>query len=360
MTIPINQYCKNTHEYNKDITKHTAAVYAQLCAEREKLKQEGVLSSDSSNPLFIPFSMFGKGVAITSKLLGKAIEKMLMTLLTPQGMGMLGTILGVTFTAKAMVKFTSKILTNFKSSMNGEIGDMIIDSVSRMIDDGFSEILSNIVVVIGAFVGEAIMGLAYLGAESILFMIEAASTYGNVLMLVQLIAMVLGMMMDEWDPCSLKDQKLDASSLQMFVTGFNDGFQQYAMASYASVNTTGTTPVIMNTWPVEYTADRFLLYGMYDDLTNPKTGQTYKDLQNTFIMQYIRSLKFNSLGQEIDWPKKGDGNALTHESFDYFVGELSLWEANYNTVVANWIYKHWPIIVMILILILIFIFLVIK
>ena len=118
------------------------------------------------------------------------------------------------------------------------------------------------------------------------------------------------------------------------------------MAAVGAMQTSYGQIYYIDIWPIEYYAEKCIL---------PKYKQKeYDALTTLYVGRYLNALEYNSDGEPISWPT-GDGTVVTNDHLSRASRTVSLAAADQNSVVANWLSKYWPILILILILIIVFV-----
>ena len=151
-----------------------------------------------------------------------------------------------------------------------------------------------------------------------------------------IILMIISSIMDSWDPCGF-DTQINSSAVSKFSNLFDNVFMEKILSiSY-----------YVPEWPLEYYADSIITSSYVD-----KTEYNKKIIKYTTL--YLSNLATNSDGIIVCTPPPQ--SLITMSDFDKLENQLMLLLADNNTVVENWFYRFWPLILFIVILIFIFIF----
>ena len=151
-----------------------------------------------------------------------------------------------------------------------------------------------------------------------------------------MILMLISTIMDSWDPCGF-DTEINSAAVSKFSNLFDTVFMEKILSiSYY-------TPE----WPSEYYADSIITSSYVD-----KTEYNKKIIKYSTL--YLSNLATNSNGIIVCTPPPQ--SLITMSDFDKLENQLMLLLADNNTVVENWFYRFWPLILFIVILIFIFIF----
>lgn len=321
-TISKSEYCADPSKANqaKLGDPNVIKYYNSICAAQKELSKK-----TDTNSL--------------SKAIPQALGQFVMGLV--EQLPLLGLIYGVSIPVKVGYQIALKTLEKGMSLATKEGTELLIR-------EGIETGAINIAALITTFTSEAFLsifgGLSF-AAKGVLelasFMVELI----DVLTWPLLILQITGMIFDAWDPCHLNDQ-LDAKYLQQLGTQFNEGFRKTAMAAVGAMQTSYGQIYYIDIWPIEYYAEKCIL---------PKYKQKeYDALTTLYVGRYLNALEYNSDGEPISWPT-GDGTVVTNDHLSRASRTVSLAAADQNSVVANWLSKYWPILILILILIIVFV-----
>jgi hypothetical protein len=345
-----NEWCKNPTEYEKgaqQLSKTTLFFWTQQC---NAIKAANSIESHFHFPPDL------------AKKIGESALQMVEALLTPEGLAMIGGIMGINFAAQQVFNiavkqglakyFSDYLLKNgiglvedgivsFASANSGTI----LTGILRMGIDEAIEIGVSKLLLTGVFyaVSGLMKALSFV-AEEILPVV------GEILMALQIFSMVF----DAWDPCHLNDQ-LTAKVITQMNSTFDDVFRKTMLGSLDSL-TDGWGNIYYNdVWPIEFYAENGFFAQEKGD------GDYYDTLTSTLCAMYLETMVFNSNGERICIPvdpKAGSG--LTRDHLFEIDSNLARMFAADNQVVANWIQRWWPMILFFLLilfaLLLIFIF----
>lgn len=298
--------------------------------------------------------------------IGQAIISLLESLQTPEGIAMFGLIIGVNV---AISKTFSKILPSLaKEGLTKWMEQELLDNGVKIVEDGIAKATTaNISTIFTSFIrrgldnfiGEGIRTGGFYAASELLSGLEdVLPVIGELIELVQFI----GMAFDMWDPCHLNEQ-LDASTLMTMNSTFGQVYRKTAMGAFDSVTDAYDNTYYNDIWPIEMYAELSFLGKIKSDcfFTHNNTiiqTLSYDNLQSILMAYYLDNLTFNSVGERICIPV--GGSALTRNDLLKIDNKISEFLSDGNTVVANWLKKYLPIILLIMvilfIIILIFIF----
>jgi len=329
MTTVVNpdDYCNDPSKYVKILKDNTIKSWDQFCDAKKasKDKNTGVTSIED----------IGKAVP-------GAILKMIQSMLTPEGLGILGLYFGVNLAVKAIY---SRMVETIALNISKELSK----AGAKMIADGLSEAAVNMSTIFVSmiekfFFEELAIGGLYackLFLTAIGWFGEYAIPFiGDAMLLFQL----LGMIFDGWDPCNLSFQ-LDNKVISEFNNNFDKVFRENILRPLTSVTDAYGNVYFFDLWPIEFYADNSFLVNDKPDVYGPMLA--------TFMTKWLCSQRTNSYGQPIAWPK--GGKLIDNSVFAQFERSAVLDFTNNNKVVANWAIRFMPIILLIIFFILLFI-----
>lgn len=330
--ISPQKYCKDPSKYKNDpaITPQTRRFYSQYCKTLKKIESEKQVDHKA-----------------IGQAQGDALLNMMEMFISPQSLAIIAAGGGFVFTYKTI---RSGVVNWIKKG----VSDDILQAAEEMAAEGADEGAINSAIMLDGMWGEMAIGdldaaggaLRYTAAA----LFEGMDMLGSILSVVMVAAMVvqmIGMILDGWDPCHLKDQ-LNAATLRQVTTNFNTTFRDNVLAQVETVRNSYGTVMLSTLWPIEYYADRSILIAEKEDY--------YKPIRLKFYIQYINTLKYNSNGQLIDWDYDKSNNRIIQNS-DLSVLETNVLKmlGNDNTVVENWIYRFWPLIILAILIIVVII-----
>jgi hypothetical protein len=331
--VSIQDYCDDPTKYVKILPDNTIKYWDQYCSVR---KAAGILKDSSIEEL---------GKAVPQALLG-----MLEGMLTPESMGMIAGVIGLNIASKSIFKsIVNKIAANFSEEMVEAMSEIIVEEGASIAAVNASALLTSVLdnamtETIGD-VGYYSLGVLFKGMEGLADIIPIL---GQIMMLFQ----VLGMIFDSWDPCNLNDE-LNSETIYLFNNNFNIVFRENMLVAVNSFTDPYGNVYFVDSWPIDFYADRGILITQKEDYYSP--------LRMKYMTRWLNSRDFNSNNQPIYWPKGGvqaDNNTL--DKINKINKNLSITISDGNTIVANWIYKVFPIIILVIIIIIILIFYLIK
>uniref|UniRef100_A0A6C0ELV1 Uncharacterized protein n=1 Tax=viral metagenome TaxID=1070528 RepID=A0A6C0ELV1_9ZZZZ len=334
-TISPDQYCKNPQEYANfpGLTEQTKKYWAQYCKLKKQISNQPMPSH--------------KDLAQGTEA---AFKGMIEGLLSPSALEFIGILKGTTILYKTAKEAAGKMIRDGLSKDT-------LEAAENFIQEGGDEAVANATAVTSemindiAFVDiEVALAAGYDTSDMVLAsLFKFFDMIGDIFeaaMIVQLIGMVL----DAWDPCDL-DSQLDNEQLAIFSQTFNDQFRIAVLGQIGATRDSYGTTVLNGVWPVEYYPDQTIL--------QPYKKEYYKKVGTQLMLNYLNNLQFNSCGQPIPKTRGGSGKVFSNDTITNFDKNTLIYFSDNNTVVANWLYKWWPILAGVII-VLIVLFLVIK
>ena len=328
--VSIQEYCNNPTKYVKILPDNTIKYWDQYCSAR---KAAGINKDSSIEEL--------------AKAAPQALLRLLEGMLTPESMGMIAGFIGLNIASKPIFNsIVNKMVTKFPEEMAEAMSEMITEEGASAAAVNASALLTimldNAIVKTAGDAGVYALGVLLKGMEALADIIPVL---GEIMMLFQVISMIF----DAWDPCNLKDQ-LNSETIYLFNNNFNIVFRENMLVAVNSFTDPYGNVYFVDSWPVDFYADRGVLSTQKEDYYSP--------LRMKYMTRWLNSRDFNSNNQPIYWPKGGvqaDNNTL-----DKISKNLSITISDGNSIVANWIYKFFPIIIFVIIIIIILIFYLIK
>jgi len=283
-----------------------------------------------------------------------AVCQMILSMMTPPGIVIMGGIVGGPIMYKAVKSWIGQII---KDGLSKEA----IEVAEKFIEKGGTKYIANSCMLADDFIRNAAyatvdvaeeagyeggrLAVAYL-FKSAEMLAELVDVVGIVMMLLQMV----GMVFDAWDPCNL-DVQLDAEQLAIYTHQFDSVFRSTVLSSVgSSADSYGqvTTP---GNWPIEYYAEDTALRNLKKEYYDP--------LQLQLTLEYVDSLEFNSDGlpisRGVDAP-----SLISKEHLSNIESQLLTAIGGGNTVVENWLYRWWPLVLGIAILLVVILFLIRK
>lgn len=314
MSINIDAYCLNPIQYQKTLLKSEIEYYDKICALRKQISDKDQKIIDIIN---LPVVM-------------------IQSMLSPEGLKMMGLFMGIDLVSKSAYKS----LLNFLSK---GLSQELIDEIAVRAGSEAGSLVSS--AIITSVVADSVVEAS--AASIAISVMSMAAEVIDVAAFLQIILMMIGMIIDTWDPCGF-GQELDADSLDKLSDGVNTQFMiKFLEAVSVSTDSVGNT-IQLNNWPLEYYADSL------SDFQNFNSTQNQVNYWN-YSIDYLKSLSVNSNGEKIVWPNV---NAIDNTEFKKIIKTVSISLANNNTYVTNFIDKWWVILLGIIIIIILFIFLI--
>jgi len=349
-TITPDQYCDNPADYKnlQSLSNETRAYWDSYCTARLK-----------KPPANFPNS------GMLSKMNSDVLVMFLNGMLSPEGLEMMGMIMGGVISLKLVKASIGNFIKNGLSEIELKAAEDFIakggDAYAANGSSIFSKVMGDSAYIDPAVLQEAEKasekavaegvieeGSFFAGKYAIGMALEFIEWGNEVLMGIQM----LGMVLDLWDPCNLNAQ-LDANTVATFTKIYNDVFRHTWLIGSESRRDTYGKISVNTLWPVEYYADQSALIPVLED--------KYKPIRIQYMAMYINNLTYNSEGVLIAPVLSGTPTELIKNSTIQnleltALGILSI----RNTVVENWLLKWWPIPVGILFFIIILLFFIKK
>lgn len=314
--VEIDQYCKNPYEYSSSLPQETIDYYNSVCEARSKV--------DTSSP---DWNALGETF---KNLPAEFVEG----ILSPEGIAILSGFMGV--------ELASEVALNamYKSIARG-IGPEVMAVASKLAIEEGTTLLTV------PFINNAIMCKVLTSAveagttEALAFgFLKLISTGASIVTSIFNIVMILALILDSWDPAGY-NQMLDADILDEIVRQFNLNFQLTLMSNFVIGNDEFGRPVYVAVWPIEYYAD-YTISSEKLDVYDVKSFE--------YNIEYLSNLKYNSVGKLICYGKQ-QKTLIDSPMVEKAAARFSMVLADKNTVVAGWIYKYWPLLLVLFIVI---------
>jgi hypothetical protein len=256
------------------------------------------------------------------------------------GLEMLSIFMGVDLTGKIMLNGAYRLIAR---GAGLDIGKLAAEQAAEKgMEEGSGLFIDN--AMMNTLLAEAIEQ----GTKSAIALatVEFIADSVSVILLIQAIVMLIGMILDAWDPHGF-NKMLTGDDLTQMSNTFNAEFENIVLSSMVRTKGAFGNPITMSQWPIEYYADNFLggENGSHDD-------KYWINRRVSHILDYTFALKMNSNGYDIIWPK---GNQIGQKSFDTIGDSIAMVMSDGNSVVGHWLAKYWIAILIILVAILIFI-----
>jgi hypothetical protein len=341
MSSIISEYCSNPSQY-ANYPPETLSYWNNICKDQKNGQQ------DILNDIGKLAGIAAKGSKAFLNVLVKALSNLIMSMLTPEGLKMLGEFLGIDFGLRAAYKLILKTVTN---RIAKGITDEIIDLSAKVSADAAIDAASaNAAVMSSELAGE--MGLALAGEQTAVLFLETLGGAFGIINQIFILLQLLSMLFQAWDPCKYNEQ-LSKKKIDEFTTSFNKMYRENGVVAYNSFTDVYGRTEYLTVWPIDYTASQFLL--------DIHTNEEYKLAYTRYTAQYLSSLRVNSIGDPIYLPNGGVTiSQMNSSDWRDMEMQLSNFFADGNTVVSNVIVKFWPLFVILAIVILIFIIYIVK
>lgn len=181
----------------------------------------------------------------------------------------------------------------------------------------------------------------------------------NIIFLAQMVMQVISMMVDAADPCNL-NKALDADTMVAMTNEMNRTFKDNMIATETAFVTPDQEVHFVDQWPIPVKVEQLFpqrLRNAVDDTALKKAryeefgmdearAEALEDAHARFMFFYLGNLKYNAFGQPIDFPDKYDVPDLTPQTMDQMGERFVSFFANNNPVVARWIDKLAPILLL--------------
>ncbi len=331
VVVTIEEYCANPSAYVNKLSDFTRKYYDGICKAKQELSN-------------IPPPSKGEQI-------GEAIAKlptgMIESFLTPSGLEMLGIFMGIEIAPKLLA---GGVLRAIGAGIGKSIADVTAELAA---EEGGSYFLANNALMIKVLSNAAEEGSA---AAFAITAVEAITTSLDVIGVILLIVQLLTAVLDAFDIGGWNEE-MDAKSLQHIVDTMNSAFAEGVLSKLSTAASATGTKVIFRQWPLEYYADLTILPGAVgapsQDLCVTKEKCSYDTILEEAAFEYLGSLRFNSNGYPIVWPK--GGRLLNESDFQKLADHVDYIISDQNVIVALWIKRWWIVILVVVILLVIFI-----
>lgn len=299
--VDIAAYCNNPKAYVESMSTDSQRYFDRICETREKMTRNWKKE----------FAKFGKNLA-------EAPEKMISSILSPQGLEMLGIFTGVDLASKAAL---NGILRGIGRGISSEV----LDIAAKQATEEGALFINNVILasVIGGAVEE---GTAAAVAFSV---VEAVSSALSAAASVAIIVQFLGMLLDLWDPLGYQ-QELNADAMDVINSEFDIAFANKFLALMTIGRDRFGRPIHFAQLPVEYRVDVELADG--DSLDFQKKLYEY-----TF--EYLDNLEYNSDGHAMK-PRATGGTLIDNSVLTDYAFGLRFALSNQNTEIVRWTRTH--------------------
>ena len=266
----------------------------------------------------------------TNDIINNGITNLIDGFFSPQNAELLSSIIGIRLSKTLLTKAIQNNIKVFGNMI--DIGKLLIGEV----EEGFFLNMSIIIAGFFDIIDTYIIGGVKYSLYSISLLLNGGLDLLELFDTPMMILMLISTIMDSWDPCGF-DTEINSAAVSKFSNLFDTVFMEKILSiSYY-------TPE----WPSEYYADSIITSSYVD-----KTEYNKKIIKYSTL--YLSNLATNSNGIIVCTPPPQ--SLITMSDFDKLENQLMLLLADNNTVVENWFYRFWPLILFIVILIFIFIF----
>lgn len=301
--MDIAEYCGNPKAYSNTVSMQTQKYYDRICETRAKMSRNW--SKEAKD--------FGYHLA-------EAPGKMISTILSPQGLEMLGIFTGVDMASKAAL---NGILRGIARGVSPSVMEIAAEQATK---EGALFVNNAIIAaVIGSAVEEGtVSALAFSITETVSSALSTATT-------VAVIIQFLGMLIDLWDPLGYNEE-LNSDAMDVINSEFDVAFAN----KFLSVLTIGRDrygrPIHFGQLPVEYRMDAELVDNSLD----------YQKKIYEYTFEYLENLDYNSDGEAMK-PRLEHGELLDEKIFNDFAHSFAYTLSNQNVEVFRWTRTHWII-----------------
>ena len=266
----------------------------------------------------------------TNDIITNGITNLIDGFFSAQNAELLSSIIGIRLSKTLLTKAIQNNIKVFGNMI--DIGKLLIGEV----EEGFFLNMSIIIAGFFDIIDTYIIGGVKYSLYSISLLLNGGLDLLELFDTPMMILMLISTIMDSWDPCGF-DTEINSAAVSKFSNLFDTVFMEKILSiSYY-------TPE----WPSEYYADSIITSSYVD-----KTEYNKKIIKYSTL--YLSNLATNSNGIIVCTPPPQ--SLITMSDFDKLENQLMLLLADNNTVVENWFYRFWPLILFIVILIFIFIF----
>lgn len=315
MSVDIDAYCSNPSKYT-GLPQNTRDYYDDICQLRSSLSSMG---STIKN-----MDWRGIGLAIPEGMIN-----MLQGIFSPEGLKMISIFVGVDMTGKFGMNGILRVIAS-------GLGPEVMKEAGEIADKEGAFFANNAIMstVLSKAVQEGSIEASALTIAKVAM--DMAETASGVLIIVQLLTAVL----DTWDPKgfnnALNGGKMIENNMSM-----NNAFITQTLSNITVGKDEFGNPVNTVTWPVEFYADKMI---------SGEKADEYELKLFRYQVEYKKSLTVNSNGDPIAWSKDPNVPLINPGHFDQLASRFSNILANKNSVIANWIDRFLPIIIILLVI----------
>lgn len=332
--VTFEKYCDDPVGHKDAVPEQTRKNWDPLCKARSQIKtqQENI------------WKQIGGGFETAGNFTGQALYGAIIGIYSPQ----LWEYIGIFEGAKISIKLALNTFLRFLAKGYGvEIGEAVAKASSGIFFDSPALLLDSTVTatILREAIDETVeRAIGITIAETI-----AEST--SVIFTIAAIVQVLGAVLDAWDPEGF-DKLFDGDQIQDLSNDFNAQFITGILNNLSVIKSSSGVPIQIKSWPIEYTFDHIIKA----DLCG-KTKDYWTQRNLIYNHNYLNSLKYNSNGHPINWKMAGNRmHTTSQEFFNSQVYALNNVISDGNAVVATWLTKWWPVVLIILIAIIVVLF----
>jgi hypothetical protein len=316
-----SDYCKNPTIYQDVLSNPEILDYNERC------QTEGT-------------NFFSQGLVELEKISSEGIQNFFSFLFSPPGIEMMIEFKLIKVIDKKLIQAASKYLR--ETAIKNFTSLFVKTTTEQLAEVGIKNTIGIALTCISRLIGVTL-------ANTVSLSLTLVSTTINVAFYVMDLVMILGLIIDTWDPCDL-NQSIDPDSLNHLSDKFNS-----VMATMATYNTyvdaNNQLVYRFDIWPIEYVLDVQLNKAVEALNLKEQYDKKSTQYQGIYIMNYLNP-------PETTDPK----NILIPDEVLKKLRQNDVFYkvANSNTVIENFLRRYWPVILFIIFIIIIFIFVVIK
>lgn len=333
--LTFDEYCKDpSHATN--IPKQTRKNWDSLCKAQRQLKtqHENV------------WKQIGGGFGKVSDEVGKLLYGMLMGIFSPQTWEFLCWFEGLRLSAKVLV---NTIIKKLASGYGVDIAEAVAEAGKGVVFDTPSLLLdtTTTLTILSDAVEETV------GKTWVIRLTEVFSESLDIVLDALIIIQLLGAVLDTWDPQGKAySRMLTGDDLNKISTSFNGEFATKILTNQTVILSSNGTPIQIASWPIEYNMNIKISTDMCG-----KDAKYWLDRTSYYQLNYLNALKINSDGYPINWHQGGsEMQTKSQEFFNSQIFALNDYLSDGNQIVATWLSKWWPIVLIIVIMILVVLF----
>lgn len=312
MSTSIASYCLDPGAFTR-LPIETRKFYDNICLARHKVVKSH--PTDPGDPTF-------------AQNLAKLPEDILSSMLSPQGLELMGAFLGIDLAGTAAINGILRVMAN-------GIGPEVLEAAGEKAATEGALFINNTILtaVVGAALEEGTVAAAAFAIAS--SVADMASEVFAVAMIVQL----LGTLIDTlWDPDGYKHE-LGAEAMNIIQSHFDEAFANQFLEVMISGHDRFGRPIILDQVPVEYRVDA--------DIQKSATeadNSLYQKKMYDYVYEYLSALKINSDGHAM-FPRQKKGELVGPDVLQAYSNSMALALSDRNVVVASWSKTYWFFIV---------------